>query len=120
MPDLELIKSEYEKLISEDNNIRILSFDKVLKIEYAKDELIENYISKIKKIDNEYNLINDHKINIDDIIDFSKEHFGTLNHIDCRMENNEPLIVLAFNFGIIKLTNHDEKVKCKINLFWDY
>lgn len=120
MPDLEIIKSEYEKLISADKNIRLLSFDKVVKLEQAKDELIEKYISKIKKIDNEYKLINDYNIIIDDIIDFSKEHFGTLNHIDCRMENHGPLIILAFNFGLIKLTNSDERIKCKINLFWDF
>jgi len=47
---------------------------------------------------------------IEDIIDFLKKHFGSLNHIDYRVESNEPSIILAFNFCIINITDPDRTI----------
>jgi hypothetical protein len=118
MLDIQKVKDDYENLKKQSHS-RLLPFDKIIELEKAKEEIIEKYLSKITKIDGNFEIQTNDGFNIDNVIKFSKNMFGDLNFFDTSSDDGKIMIDMAFHFCIISLSYYNDKMKFKITVFWD-
>ena len=119
MINIEHIEAEYNRIKNNDTDTHLLSLEKIISLEKAKQEIIDKYLSKINKIDESYNIITNDNFTIDEIINFAKNNFGEINFLDNKFENNERIIYYAFHFCIISIIYLNDEIKYKVNVFWD-
>jgi len=116
---------DYEKLVydykkaKENGSANLLPFDKVLALETEKQELIISHLSKIQKIDDDFEIITETGFKIHDLIKIVKSKFGDLNFSDTSSEGGKLTIDMAFHFCIITMSYFQGKMKYRINVFWD-
>ena len=118
MIDEQKIKNEYDRLKKQSVS-RLLSFEKVILLEKAKQELIENYLSRIVRIDQKFDIETETGFDIDRLINVIKTNFGDLNFFDTSKDDEKLTIDMAFHFCITSLIYTKDKMKYKVTVFWD-
>jgi len=119
MINLEELKKKYDSLKEINSDINLLPFEKVKELEETKIKIINNFLLKIKKLDDKINIVSDENITIENIIDYSKRYLGAMNFFDKKDENGEKKIYCVFDFGVISIFYKNDKLKYKVSLFWD-
>ncbi|HPO48712.1 MAG TPA: hypothetical protein PLO89_00150 [Spirochaetota bacterium] len=118
MADIEKITRDYNKLKSNGNS-NLLSLDKIVSLEQSKEKLINDFLSKILRIEQNFDFVTESGFKLDDLIIFCKNRFGDINFIDKKNNSDKIEIVLAFHFCIVSLVYFEEKIKFKAMIFWD-
>ncbi|OHD11722.1 MAG: hypothetical protein A2086_12300 [Spirochaetes bacterium GWD1_27_9] len=118
MINIEKIKQDYENLSSK-NYTRLLPLQKIITLETAKEEIIDRFLSKIEKIDNNFEIVSTENFKLDDVISQAKKKFGPLNFFDKSIDNGKINIDIAFNFSLISIYYLNEKLKYRVTIFWD-
>jgi hypothetical protein len=118
MVDLNKIKNEYIRLKSA-SLTRLLPIEKIIQLENEKEKISTEYLSKIKAIDEKFEIISENGFKIDDLLKIAKTKFGDLNFFDTNNEENKISIDMAFHFCIISISYFNQKIKYRITIFWD-
>ncbi|MCG8572887.1 MAG: hypothetical protein MJB14_22370 [Spirochaetes bacterium] len=119
MVDEVRLKKEYDKIKTE-RGIRLIPFEKVVKLEMAKLFIREKFLKKITHINQQFAVaFSDPGLSYSLLKEKCAKYFGQLNFEDKREEYGKIILVLAYDYCLIDITFFQNKVKNKMTIFWD-
>lgn len=119
MIDKDRIKKEYFEL-KKKGVMGLLPLPRIYKLEQHKEDVKSEYLRFVSNVDESLEVHFSNNISFNDFVAICKEYFGNLNFNDKKNENGKISVNLAFDFCIISINSFDNRVKAKIDTFWDY
>ncbi len=121
MIDKQKITANYENL-QKIQYTELIPLEKVLELEQAKEDIINNFLSKIVKIDevnDKYTLDTNNAFTLSDLLEESTKSFGGINFIEKNNYNGQLSIDIAHKYAMIALVYKDNTLKYSVTVFWD-
>jgi hypothetical protein len=119
MIDEEEITKRYLALKKKRPGMNLLPLKKIIELEKSRIQLLDLVDDQALGIDKAFELTGKPGLSIDSFIEFCMERFGTLNFKNMIIENEQPVITLAFSFCLVTIKNGQAGLLCTVNPYWD-